>query len=487
MSRSQLLGAASAAALTAFSFASHAATPRIQGGGSTLAEFEWIDEMGSIWNPAATGTQALFGTYSTNSASAIYSPSGSGGGQNGFLNDDFTCMDDVVTGNNGGVCANSPPGTQNYVYYGASDATLSSTQISGWLTSAYGQAVSGNLIQLPVLGVGIAFPISDTGYTKNGQASLSSHDLCEIFSGGYTDFSQITDAVTTTGVATKFAPGAFHVVYRGDGSGTTFITTEHLAAVCTPGTDTPAGFTFTAVQKFATLFNAGNGGGANTVINGLTVVTKGLNDDVGDLPADGPQGSSGVAGQLETYQTAGTPALGYISPDFTTIDPKSDAMVHGAKPTLHVAGALQNGLVTLPTVHEIELGLTHAKAGYGSNLNPPSTAAQGANPGLWVPGVALTTTGYPAVGYTTIEVAQCYANKSVTTSMIAFLNNHFGTKAATDKTPYLASQARNGFAPIANSGASRFLKAIAAHILANAGGWNTNIGNPTACKGKAGR
>jgi phosphate transport system substrate-binding protein len=470
MSRTQLLGAASAAVLASFTGFAHAASV-MNGGGSTLAQYDYIAEF-SAFNAASTG--ATFGSYWE---------AGSGSGQNGFLYDDLSCDINKVSGTNSGFCTGSTgsgPGTTggqpgNTTVYGASDATLSnglapnpsSNQIAFWNSYTFGQALSGGLIQLPSMGVGISFPVQNANVVNNGDLSLSDHDLCEIFSGGYTDFSQITDAVSLTGAKGSYAPGAFKVVYRTDGSGTTFITTDHLAAVCKPGTDTPAGFTFAATTTFATLFTAANGGGSNSG----GVVTSGLPG------ADGGKGSSGVAANL----TAAAQAIGYLSPDFTTVDPHSFAPQTG----LVVASVLQNKTPELPTVAAVTTGLSHAAAGYGYYTTPPSTAAQGANPANFVPLIAKNTAGYPVVGYTTFDFAQCYADPTITAGVISFLQAHY-TKGTTEQT----DQNDNGFVLVANSGASKFLAAINKHILTNgkdASGavWNVNFGNTTLCDANA--
>ena len=65
--------------------------------------------------------------------------------------------------------------------------------------------------------------------------------------------------------------------------------------------------------------------------------------------------------------------------------------------------------------------------------------------------------------------------------MIAFLTDHY--LAATFKT----IQKNNGLVSVTNTSAAKFLTPVKDDILANKHGWNTNIGNATACAGKAGR
>jgi phosphate transport system substrate-binding protein len=443
MTRMHLLGAASAAALACLSTSHSYAQSTITGGGSTLAQYDYIDEFG-IWNAGSSG--ATFGTYWE---------SGSGAGQSAFLTDDLSCDINKVNGNNGGNCdggsSQGQPG--NTVDYGASDATLSATQISGWATFTYGQPAAGNLIQIPSMGVGVAIPLENSAVTGNGKLILNDSDLCGVFSGKLTDFSQLTlgkGSVTPTA-------GAITVVVRSDGSGTTFLLTNHLSAVCTTGNGGNSNITFTATTTFSTLF-----------ANGV-------------LPSNfiGEKGSGGVAGELETL----TSGMAYVSPDYTTIDPNSDALVNGAKSTLVVTAQLNGSTAELPTTKLITTALAHPVS--GQNLTPPQNAQQGANPTAYVPLIQTVSTGYPIVGYTTFDLAQCYADKTVATAIKKFLTDHY-TKAA-----YLAPQANNGFVSVSNSGAVKFLAVIRDHIIADkakfGGKWNTGIEEASACKGLVGR
>jgi hypothetical protein len=98
-----------------------------------------------------------------------------------------------------------------------------------------------------------------------------------------------------------------------------------------------------------------------------------------------------------------------------------------------------------------------------------------------VPVIQTVSAGYPIVTYSIIDMPQCYANSQITTGMIAFLTDHY--LAATFKT----IQKNNGLVSVTNTSAAKFLTPVKDDILANKHGWNTNIGNATACAGKAGR
>ena len=458
MSRSFLLRTLSVTAVAvALSPAAHAkAKPAviINGGGATSPQADYAGP-----NDPKTGApqseMSYYNSTDTKQQFGTYWGSGSGTGQQAFLQNDLTCDINKVTGANTGKCSNTPGGADT-VHYATSDTPLNSTQIATWATSSWGQSAAGNLIQIPSVGTGEAIVVNDTNITANGQTTFSDNDLCGIFSGLITDFSQITDSATVP------SAGQFKFVYRSDSAGPTYIITEHLSAVCNAG-NTKAGVTFSAVTTFASLFTSL--GGISTVIPNS--VGESLN--------------SGVANYLAGLSNGAVPqAIGYVSPDWTSITPNSPELLSNGQPSPLLVAALKNGSTNfLPSVPNIITALAHVTL--GSNLTPPSNAAQGANPSLWVPTVQKVSTGYPIVGYGTFDLPQCYANVTVQKGVIAFLKDHY-----TNST-YKGFQTDNALVPVNRSGAAKFLTGITKNILGNKNSWNTNIGNPTACAGLAGR
>lgn len=456
MSRELLLRSLSAVALAVAASPAFADSV-INGGGATAAQGDYAGP-----NDPKTGAPlselSTFNAGTTSVQFGTYWGSGSGTGQTAFLNNDLTCDINKVTGNNGGACSNTPGGA-NTVHYAVSETTLNTTSTGIWSTSSWGQVAAGNLIQLPSLGTGQAIAVVDTNIKANGQLELSDKDLCEIFSGGFTDFSQITDSGKF-----KPAPGVINVVYRSDSSGSTFILAEHLSKVCTFGVD--SNITFTPTTTFATLFSNST------------------------PPANftGEKGSSGIANYLSGLSgTTVTQAIGYLSPDWTSIPAAPDNQLsNGAPPALLVAAVFNGKKAFTPTIAALKKSFTHISATANGISNPPSTAATGANPLNWVPIIQTVSSGYPIVGYGTFDLAQCYSDPNVEAGIIGFLTDHY--KSAS----YLKIQANNGLVPVANTAASKFLATIYDHILTNKGtkakpAWNTNIGNATACAGKAGR
>ena len=460
MSRTYLLSAASAAALACSIVPAAAQVPTtITGGGSTLAQFDYLTEFAQF---NATPPKAQFSNVNPNGGTTLYWASGSGTGQLSFLNDDNTCNSSkVLTGT--ATCAGG--GGANSVDYGASDATLSSTQISGWSSSAFGQSLSGNLIQLPSMGVGVSFPVVNANFTKNGFAALNDHDLCNIFTGGFTDWSQ-------TSAAAKLTPGTISVVFRGDGSGTSFLFLNHLTAVCTGSNAPPSGVTLSATTNFAAIFPTTPTGIFQKafVVSGVTYYTPS-----NFVPESG---SSGIANYLSGQGGATvTSATAYLTPDFTTIDPKSNAVLaDGSKSKLVVASVVNatNNVAYTPTNANIISGLDNAAS--GQFLTPP-TGSELSNPSAYVPLIQTTKTGYPVVGYTTFDLAQCYKNVNVAAALKVFLNDHYSTAA------YKAIETNNGFPTLSLTKASGFVTVIKNNILGNSSGNKLDIEDKAACKG----
>jgi ABC-type phosphate transport system substrate-binding protein len=438
----------------------------VTGGGSTLAEFDYSTEYGTY---NAGSPAAVFQNTNPNGGTNTYWPSGSGTGQLAFIDNDNTCNSSKVL-NGTATCQGG--GGANAVAYGASDATLSATQINEWYGTngvaevPYGYAVSGNLIQLPSMGVGVSFPIVNTKVKKNGGISLTDHDLCNIFTGGFTNWNQ-------TSAAKSLTAGTITVVFRSDSSGTSFLFLNHLTSVCTGASAPPAGVTLSATTNFATIFPTTASGifTKPIAVSGVTYYTP--SNFVGE------SGSSGIANYLSSLSgTTVTSATAYLTPDFTTIDPNSNAVLsNGAKSKLLVAGVINatNGTSYTPTNTNIETGL--ANVATGQYLTPP-TGANLSNPSAYVPLIETTKSGYPVVGYTTLVVAQCYANTKIGTSIVNWLSDHYAIAA------YKTDETNNGFIPLALTKASGFYTVIKTNILTATGKDNLNIDNTKVCKGK---
>ena len=324
--------------------AAAAASPVIMnGGGSTLGSEVLAGSGGefALFN-APTTDKAVFGTFWA---------AGGGTSQKAFIYDDLTCDSGA------GACSGPDGGSGNTVDYAAPEDPLNASQISSWATSSFGQASAGNLIQIPAFGIAPAIVVNDDGLTENGQVELTDNDLCGIYSGLITDFSQITD------VSPAPAPGQFQLVYRSDANGLTSLLTNHLSAVCNVS-NTQAGVTFTATTTFASLFP----GGINTYIPN----------------AVGETGDAGVANYLSGLSGEVPYAVGYVSPGWTSLYPDAQTeLSNGAHSALGVA-ALKNGKNFFqPTNANVAKGLLNPVSGYVENSAPPMNARRRCQSG-WV-------------------------------------------------------------------------------------------------------
>jgi ABC-type phosphate transport system substrate-binding protein len=477
MSRFHLLAASCAAALCVAA-PSHAQS-YIQGGGATSSEFDYFKELALYNSSVAPGAATFHNPDGDNANDTLYWPSGSGTGQSAFLKNELGC-DYAKVVSNSTTCSPTTVGGSFTVHYGASDAPLTTTQISSWASTAIDAAAAGHLIQLPSLGTGIAIPVVNPKVTQNGATAahkavvggtvLTDADLCGIFSGKITNWNATSAGSLTLKTKATVADGPITVVYRSDSSGATFLLLNHLAAVCTASN---SNFTLPLVpgNTFVNVFP----GGVPPVPAGATTTNF-----------VGESGSSNLANYLgNTTGVVGAPvvtsAIGYLSPDWTTVDPTSDTVLtNGSRSTLVVAGIKNGTLPYIPTVVDITNALNHAKV--GSTLKPPTTAATGALPQNFLPIVQVASVGYPIVGYTSFDFAQCYADPLVTAGILNFLTAHYSSTSA-----YAPIIARNGLVAIGGTGAKAFSAVINGAILTNAKKWNDNIGNATACKGLVGR
>jgi ABC-type phosphate transport system substrate-binding protein len=477
MLRFHLLAASCAAALLVAA-PSHAQS-YIQGGGATSSEFDYFKELALYNSSVATGAATFHNPDGDNADDTLYWPSGSGTGQSAFLKNELGC-DYAKVVSNSTTCSPTTVGGTYAVHYGASDSPLSSAQISSWSTTSIDAAAAGHLIQLPSLGTGIAIPVVNSLVTQNGATSahkavkggtvLTDDDLCGIFSGKITNWNATSAGSLALGKKATVADGLITVVYRSDSSGATFLLLNHLAAVCTAGN---SNFTLPLVpgNTFVNVFP----GGVTPVPAGSTTTNF-----------VGESGSSNLANYLgNTTGVTGAPvvtsAIGYLSPDWTTVDPNSDTVLTNGSKSALVVAAIKNGtLAYIPLVTDITNALNHTKL--GTTLKPPTTAAAGALPQNFLPVVQTVTLGYPIVGYTSFDFAQCYADPKITAGILNFLTAHYSATSA-----YAPIIARNGLVAIGGTGAKAFSTVITGAILTNAKKWNDNIGNAIACKGLVGR
>ena len=432
MTRNQLACSVFAAAL---SFGTAHAQTTINAGGSSLAAPTYIAEFQAY---TKLNPKVLFN----------FAAVGSGGGQIAFLTNNITTFSSPPAGT---LTYGTIVGTQ--VDIGASDATLSASQLTNPATGSYGTAPNGSTadgpaIQIPTFGVPITMAYNESKVPTTAGLTLTDSQICGVLSGKITDWHTL--------VSTIPAGTTINVTYRSDGSGTSFLTTQHLNAVCNA---TNSNFPVLPVPISKYFITTGTTTGA-----------------LPTAPANftGESGSANVAANL--VATAGS--FGYLSPDYTSIAPLSANTT-----TLRVAkvkNPLAGNVAYAPTVVNTQLALSHVGPG-STNATAPATLAAAMDPQNWVPAVPQTTAGYPIVGYTTMDLSTCYANKTAGTAIIKFLTAEYNTAS------FVTIIKNNGFAPLANTAAAPYKTAVLNTFLGNTSGYNLNIDNATTCASYAGR
>lgn len=365
--------------------------------------------MADVNGGGATLPQPLYQTAGVLTAGfAPYLGVGSGNGKSAFLTNDYTKIKPGDT--------STPP---KNVHWAGSDSKLLQAELDKY---AADHAAWGPLIQVPSVATSVAIPFNKTG-TAN--VDLSVNQLCGVFSGRLTDWSQITGSGRT---------GAITVVYRSDLSGTTELFTRFLNAKCAETG------TFAITTNFANSYSGGVPAGAVFASGSANVMTA-LNEAQGRIT--------------------------YMSPDYaaTTLagldDATKVARVAGVSPApANVSAAI--AAVAVPA------------------------AANRANPNAWVPVFAATTnpndpsvvayptSGYPILGFTNVIFSQCYANAAQSTQVRDFFTRHYGAVAANNNDAAITA---NRFVPLPTT----WKNAIRGSFLTTSSA--QSIGNTNVCNG----
>jgi phosphate transport system substrate-binding protein len=240
-------------------YANAAASSTLYGGGATLPAIGYIGESffttGSRQtNPADDGS--LFGAWSAGykKPTVSYCQTGSGFGK-GVLDGANN-----ATGNCGSFNPPvSPAGfsaTTSDANFAGSDSPLSTTDYSTFITNK--GSTHTEPVQVPAVAGAVAIIYNNGSVT--GQLPLTDSQICDVFSGKINNWSQLGQAAQP-----------ITVIYRSDGSGTSFGFTNHLSKVCKLSTghfstnqtfaSSPVGFSLPAGSVAA----SGNPGVVNAI------------------------------------------------------------------------------------------------------------------------------------------------------------------------------------------------------------------------------
>ncbi len=446
-------------------------TTCINGGGSTLAA--------NVYEFETTPQNSIFGTVATKTGGTLgisYEKAGSGAGQLAFES------------NNPFNFGNGDANNAFVVHFGASDAYInSSSPFYPYVGAGQSLPVSGGpFIQIPMLATPITIPIANAKVTADGagakvikgSVALTDADLCGIFSGMITQWGD-------TSAKARLKKGTIHVYWRADngGSGTTFLLTQHLAAVCNTSNTEP-GFKFSATTKLATLFAGVNGASTNNPPSGSTlwVINPGNDGYAGNFVA--AKGSNGVADGVLTDSTDS--AIGYVSPDYTSIaktPATSDISIPYSKLLVADVKNASDGIGYAPDIVSL-LSAMQNPGPTAINGTPPALTtankANAANQLLWVPQIAMPAHGYPIMGYTNLLVAQCYKSTTVANGIKSMITEDLSAASKTLLN-------NNGFQATIGGTASGWGKAILNAFVSNSVGLDLDVGDKKVCAAYTGR
>lgn len=377
-----------------FSLASVAAASNFVGGGATLPAFGYVgasSSAASLGNPLVPSAGTLFGVYAANSGNTVtYCPTGSGAGKRIFAGN----VPSVEAAN--GLCLDTSPNVAGFratggatitqAAFAASDAPLSVGEVANYKTG------HGSLPeQFPAIAGAIAI-----AYNKSGVSSLSLSEgqICAVFSGQITTWDQL-------GAGT----GPIHIVYRSDGSGTSFSFLNHLSAVCGIPANVLAG------KTAATLFKTNQ------------TFTSGV-DSTYFSAYDAPVGKSGNGG-VSDYIKANDGTLGYTEAAYSIPTPGKFASVVNT----NAGGSAINPSLGFGTAAvKVSLKFSQAIADtVDANGRPQLVALPTANATDCVAVVDPSDYANPATGYPILAVTYLLGNQAGNGSDAAAIRTMLGS------------------------------------------------------------
>ena len=373
-----------------------------------------------------------------------------------------------------------------------SDNSLGSSDISTAKASPLG---NNPLMQFPGLVTAIAVPFNPAanwtphGVTVGGASStvqFSINTLCGIFNGDINTWDDA--AITKDNRGQRLGTGTIHVVYRHDGSGTTFLFSNALINQCgvTAATGVTAFSTksthpipgqwladngITTFNASAPHYKSGTSFFIN-VYNAGHLPTNFYNDNGG---TSGVTGGANGSGGVKTILLATTGSIGYLSPDFV-------------KPVDSTGTAAAN----LQTYASFNAGTTPVyrpptaanAVPIMSGSKPPSFPTAAANPLNWgalnpLPSGSQT---YPIGGFTFIDLHRCFTSASDVAALVSttagsygYFTWVYGPSSVNGGKP-AQTLAADGFAPVPAAWASAITRLLTAPATA------PNVVGSGACK-----
>jgi len=441
----------------------------IYSGGGTLASrvyrqlFDcWGVPVNTAISPVPAGCSSTSGDVGGLAAQALYAPVGSGAGKRAFTHNDGSSS--TSTGLGTPATTNTVPFTSTFLpaygypdfHFAGSDDVLSASDIATY-NSVVGTAHAGAIIQLPALITTVTIPFNGKDGAGNplnivnaippGGSSglnLSRQALCGIFSGHITQWNN--PILTALNGGTVLGTGNITVVHRSDGSGTTFLTTNALAAQCvsqfgptneTNSTLTLYEFPWSDRTVATTQCPALPFRGTNQA-NWPDLATDQCGNAIPN-PGAGHFASASGSGGVEGLVASTNGAIGYVSPDFA-----QPILVSGpATANLQDQFDLDNGTGTFepPTAANAVTAMSSAVPNFpGTSItNPLNWSAQGVVPNPNQQGA------YAISGFTWLDFYQCYDSAGDLNALFSLLSFHYANPQANSILN------ANGFASIPGS------------------------------------
>jgi hypothetical protein len=209
--------------------------------------------------------------------------------------------------------------------------------------------------------------------------------------------------------------------------------------------------------------STGSGGNSNISFTANTTFVN----EFGGTPPSTFVGATNSSGVQTTIQTSGNTAngdIGYFSPDYTLIAPANSG--RGGYPAVSSVKNGTDGTYYLPSSANTQNAL--------ANVTAP--AAGDNKPADYVPPVANPHQFYPIVGFTTVDLAQCYANANIGFDILEFWQDFY-------TTPYMTNLlVQHGFSPLPSS----LLNAVFNNLLTAGATGNTDLMEPNICASAGG-
>lgn len=207
--------------------------PKYIGGGATLPAIAYVGKTpATTTNPASPASGSALAYWLANltatpgTSLATYCQTGSGFGKKVLNGTDDASLPCAALGTSSvdGTNGFAAPTGQKYPDFVGSDAPLSAAEYNTFVTNA-GTSGSKNFgrgepVQLPAI-VGSVAVVYNNSDSSVASLNLTNAQLCKVFDGEFTNWTQLGATVSKT----------IKVIYRLDGSGTTFSFANHLSSV----------------------------------------------------------------------------------------------------------------------------------------------------------------------------------------------------------------------------------------------------------------